>query len=97
MARMRRRCPILRPILLADEAAIRYAAVHIDAGLTNGRIDRAAGPALLWAIQMAQDVTKMMGRYGHFSSAGADAVRLANRDKPNHFYHIPLSHLNKRT
>jgi hypothetical protein len=97
MARMRRRNPILQCPLLADEAAIRYATVHIDAGLSDGRIDRDAGPALLWALQMAQDLIKATDRSSPFSSAVDNPMRLANRGKPSYFYHVPTSPLNRRT
>jgi len=97
MARMRRRNPILQCPLLDNEAAIRYAAVHIDAGLTNGRIDRAAGPALLWALQMAHDLIKVTDRRSPFASAADNSMPLANRGKPNYFYHVPTSPLNRRT
>jgi hypothetical protein len=94
---MRRRNPILQCPLLNNEAAIRYAAVHIDAGLANGRIDREAGPTLLWALRMAQDLTKWTERRNSISSPGDKQMRLINRGKPNHFYHVPISPLHKRT
>ena len=63
IARVRRRFPIPRSYLLTDEAAIRHANLHIDAGLTAGRIDRDAGPALLWAVQVAEDLVYYRARY----------------------------------
>ena len=56
IARVRRRTPVLQLYLLTDEAAIRHAIAHIDAGLADGRIDRDSGPVLLRAIRMAEDL-----------------------------------------
>lgn len=97
MARMRRRYSPLPPISLADAAGIHHAAVYIDAGLSSGRLDPAAGPVLLWALQMARSLNRLTDQYQPLSSATADPKRVANRGKPNVFYHSQISRLNKQT
>jgi hypothetical protein len=97
MARMRRRYSPLPPIFLADDAGIRHAAVHIDAGLSNGRIDPADGRVLLWALQMAQSVNRTIARYGLPPSSAIDQRQVASRGKPKHFYHLSINPLNRRT
>jgi hypothetical protein len=62
MARMRRAYPFPRLPLLADAAALHYASRQIDAGLSDGRIDPAAGPVLRRALQLAGNIVRWIDR-----------------------------------
>jgi hypothetical protein len=93
---MRRRYSPLPPICLADAAGIHHAAVHIDAGLSSGRIDPDAGPVLLWVLQMAKSLNRAISRYKLPSSARADPAQVANQRKPHDFYHLQVSPLNRK-
>jgi len=90
LARMRRHCPALPPILLTDAAGIHHAAVHIDAGLSNGRIDSASGPLLFSILRMAQSLNRIIERQSKGPSRGGQRAA-ANRDKLNVFYYLPIS------